>query len=290
MKKILKPASLCIFVLVLIAISVTQFFAETIFYANGFSYTVLSDDYASICNWDGTSDTMEIPAKLNNSRVKEIAGWAFNERKDIYGVNFEKADYLEKIGSMAFKNCTGIQGELTISAKVSKIGLGAFQGCSSIETLYYNTTAAIPDQAFYMCSGLKTAVLGDGVKSIGSLSFAECSNLEFVRIPDSVTSINEYAFIDSPKVVIYCYSDSYAEQFAKENNIEFELLDPILGDANFDGSVDVRDVTAIQKYKAGLTKLTRTGIRAADVTGDGEVSVRDATQIQRYLANIITDF
>ena len=84
--------------------------------------------------------------------------------------------------------------------------------------------------------------------------------------------------------------NSYAEEYANSNNIEFEALDPRIGDANYDKDLNIQDVTAIQKYKAGLTTLSKSGLRAADVTGDGEVSVRDATQIQRYLASIITEF
>ena len=52
----------------------------------------------------------------------------------------------------------------------------------------------IGDQAFYYCSGLTSATIGNGVTSIGDHAFYNCSGLTSVTIPDGVTSIGGYAF------------------------------------------------------------------------------------------------
>ena len=58
----------------------------------------------------------------------------------------------------------------------------------------------------------------------------------------------------------------------------------ILGDANSDGKVDIRDVTAIQRHVAELKPLTGAALTAADINGDGEVTIEDATALQMYFA------
>ena len=64
----------------------------------------------------------------------------------------------------------------------------------------------------------------------------------------------------------------------------------MLGDADGDGKISVRDVTAIQRALADIQPdadgmLT---IRA-NVTG-GALTIDDATQLQRYLAEFDTEF
>ena len=59
----------------------------------------------------------------------------------------------------------------------------------------------------------------------------------------------------------------------------------ILGDANLDGKVNVKDATLIQKAIAKLEKLEGDGFTAADVNADQKLSVQDATNIQKYAAN-----
>ena len=73
MNKTLKKSLSVFLIIALFAVSVFQINAETVFTADGFSYTVLNDNFASICDWDGGSDTLSVPEKLNSARVKEIA-------------------------------------------------------------------------------------------------------------------------------------------------------------------------------------------------------------------------
>ncbi|MBQ8000860.1 MAG: dockerin type I repeat-containing protein [Ruminococcus sp.] len=62
----------------------------------------------------------------------------------------------------------------------------------------------------------------------------------------------------------------------------------ILGDANLDGEVNIKDATAIQKYTAQLEALTDTGLILADVDASADVNIKDATAIQKYIAGIDT--
>lgn len=60
----------------------------------------------------------------------------------------------------------------------------------------------------------------------------------------------------------------------------------IIGDANNDGTVNIMDVTEIQRYIAGYP-ITIYVFETADVDKNGEINIVDATMIQRYLAGYI---
>ena len=63
----------------------------------------------------------------------------------------------------------------------------------------------------------------------------------------------------------------------------------ICGDADFNGTVNIKDATAIQKATAALIELSDIGEYLADVDGNYEVNVKDATAIQKWLAGMDTD-
>ena len=58
----------------------------------------------------------------------------------------------------------------------------------------------------------------------------------------------------------------------------------LIGDADLDGILTIKDVTAIQRHIAELELLDGDALIAADVNGDGNVTVTDATCVQMYLA------
>ncbi len=66
--------------------------------------------------------------------------------------------------------------------------------------------------------------------------------------------------------------------------------DLLLGDADLDNCISVKDATAIQKDVALITKLTDDAFLAGDVDKNGELSVKDATAIQKYLVGSDTGY
>ncbi|MBQ9742112.1 MAG: dockerin type I repeat-containing protein [Ruminococcus sp.] len=94
---------------------------------------------------------------------------------------------------------------------------------------------------------------------------------------------------DNKQMIITC--DFIYEKKTDSNNPS-NPTDPkgVLGDANEDGKVNVKDATAIQKHVASLSTLTDSGVELADVNQDTKVNVKDATAIQKHIAGMDTGY
>ena len=64
----------------------------------------------------------------------------------------------------------------------------------------------------------------------------------------------------------------------------------LLGDANEDGKVNIKDATLIQKSIANLTELTEIGEALADADLNTKINIKDATAIQKHIAGIETGY
>ncbi len=62
--------------------------------------------------------------------------------------------------------------------------------------------------------------------------------------------------------------------------------DYLLGDANGDKTVNIKDATEIQKHAAQLITLEGADFRAADFDENGDVNIKDATGIQKHIAGL----
>lgn len=62
--------------------------------------------------------------------------------------------------------------------------------------------------------------------------------------------------------------------------------DYLLGDANADLTVNIKDATEIQKHVAMLITLEGKLLAAADYDGNGDVNIKDATGIQKHIAGL----
>lgn len=64
----------------------------------------------------------------------------------------------------------------------------------------------------------------------------------------------------------------------------------MLGDADGDGAVTIKDVTCIQRALAELPVSGGISEAAADIDGNGVVDIADATLLQMWLAEIETPY
>ena len=287
MSKIKKAIALAITVLFLIGVSVQSFSAITLYVDGSYTYADVDLYNVALYDYDDSSPALVIPSKFEGRKGSSVYDYAFEDDDKITSIDFSKnGNNLSAIGVKSFENCTGLSGELVFPRSLRTMGLGAFQGCTGINTVSLNIGIKdIPAQCFNRCSSLSTVYLPSNLETIGNLAFANCAYLDDVYIPSSVTYISDSAFMNSNYVCLHVSYNSYAHKYALENNINYTLLDGVkLGDANGDGSVNINDVTTIQRHLAELETLEGIYLHAADANQDGTVDISDATIIQMYLA------
>lgn len=123
------------------------------------------------------------------------------------------------LGRGAFADCQSLTS-INIPNSITSIGEAAFSGCTSLTSINIpNSITSIGNTAFMGCISLKSITIPNSVTSIGQNDFYNCSSLTSINIPNSVTSIETNSFNRCANLTIYCEQGSYAETFAKTNNI-----------------------------------------------------------------------
>ena len=172
-----------------------------------------------------------ITVDSNNEYYSSLDGVLYNKDQTtlIYCPNGKDSvtipDSVVNIADYAFSECYNLTS-ITIPDSVTSVGEGAFTWCEGL------TSITIPDSlnsiemgTFYACSSLTSITIPNSVTSIGDTAFEFCENLKSITIPNSVASIGDEVFDECNNIVIHCYNDSYAKQYAIDNEIEYDLLD-----------------------------------------------------------------
>ena len=166
--------------------------------------------------------------------VKDIYWCAFENCTSL--VNVTIPDSVTRIASDAFRNCTSLTS-ITIPNSVNSISMQTFLGCIGLKSITIpDGVTSINTGAFNGCTSLTSVTIPDSVTRIEASAFSGCASLNSITIPKSVTSIKENAFgyyydydilhnVKYDDFIIYCYSGTAGEQYAKENGFAYELLD-----------------------------------------------------------------
>ena len=152
--------------------------------------------------------------------VTQIGNYAFYDCNSLASITIPNG--VTKIGDDAFCYCGNLTS-ITIPDGVTKIGDGAFRWCNSLTSITIpDGVTQIGDGAFCRCDSLTSITIPDGVTKIGDGAFFGCKSLTSITIPDGVTQIGSDAFGYCPNLTIYGKMFSYAEKYAKQNNIKFK--------------------------------------------------------------------
>ena len=131
---------------------------------------------------------------------------------------------ITSIGIKAFEEC-GLT-KITIPNSVTNIGGRAFLMCQSLSNVTIpNNVKTIGFNAFAHCYAFTNIVIPNSVSSIGDYAFYTCKNLTEITIPKSVSSIGIYALSScNSNLIITGFSSSYAQVYAQNNKITFQMI------------------------------------------------------------------
>ncbi|WP_405346835.1 leucine-rich repeat protein [Ruminococcus sp.] len=284
-----------VFATLILCCSITTFYAETIYFFDGYLYTYINNEKVSLYGLDDESASeLIMPSELNNRAVVDIRNRAFFENTVLTTVDFSNATNLERIGSFAFMGCINLDGELMIPDTVTTIETAAFQNCTSLDSVVFNaSTGIVPNQCFSGCATLSSVTLNDTVTEIGYYAFSNCPNLNYIEIPTSVTSIAKSSFQNDTGITLGVYRNSYALEYAENNGINYIILDPEPTEPPTEPEpteppteVPTEPVTEAPTTEPTQMPTELSGYYLGDVNGDGTVDVIDATLLQRHLAFI----
>ncbi len=158
------------------------------------------------------------------------------------------------IGELAFLYCNELF-EINIPNSVTSIGKGAFAYCTALYDIVLPDNVVIGESAFYQTgyyndrdnwennqilyigNHLITSnyeiegdyIVKEGTKTICDLAFLGQYYLEEVAIPQSVSHIGSNTFQGCYNLILLVYKDSYARQYAIDNNILYRLVDGVEG-------------------------------------------------------------
>ena len=129
-------------------------------------------------------------AKSGEFTVDGIRYYYTNEDDDEVSVTYSS--------SGKYSGNTVIPSTVTYNGKqytVTKIGTGAFRNCTGLTAVTLpNAMTSIGRNAFRDCTGLTTVTISNSVTSIGSYAFYGCTGLTEVTIPNAMTDIGGWAF------------------------------------------------------------------------------------------------
>ncbi|HJI60585.1 MAG TPA: leucine-rich repeat domain-containing protein [Ruminococcus bromii] len=133
------------------------------------------------------------------SSIKQIEDYAFSSCHSLTKVNLSEG--LEILNNSVFFNCSELR-EIKLPSTLKEIGPSAFSGAA-----------------------LNNVVLPDSGKltKIDEYAFYQSRELTDITIPACITSIPDNVFAEcSKEVTIHGASGSYAQNYAKKNNLKFK--------------------------------------------------------------------
>lgn len=189
-------------------------------------YTV-ADGKATITDYMGSDEAVEIPDNLDGYPVTGIGDYVFYNCASIQSVSFPSS--IVSIGSGAFMHCKNL-ASVTIPRSITSIEHAAFSACASLTSIEVDkdnpnyssqngmllnknktllmqypgggaANCTIPasvthmeEGAFYRCVTLESVILPNGIAKIESSAFSGCTALINVSIPGSMRTIGQGAF------------------------------------------------------------------------------------------------
>lgn len=157
---------------------------------------------------------------VTGEQIETIGAFAYKDCVAFSKIDLKNSN-VRKIGDSAFSGCKGLI-MVDMGNQIETIGNYVFSGCSNLEEILLSETIkVIPKGAFEACLKLKKIILTNGIQEVEEDAFKECINLREIFIPCKTKKISSLSFSYLDILLIRGVAGSYAEQYAKENDIAF---------------------------------------------------------------------
>lgn len=193
-----------------------------------------------IVSYEGTAKEITLNT-LEGRKVLAVKEAAFSNNKTLEKLTV--SDAVKTIEKNAFSYCSALK-TLILNEGLQEIESGAFSNTGVESVSIPNSVQSVGGYTFSSCKGLKKVTTGTGItqipysfvsscnmlesvefkgviNKIESNAFSGCSNLKEITIPESVTEIGFSIFEGCGSIRIFGKTGSYADQYAKANNLVF---------------------------------------------------------------------
>ncbi|MEE0957652.1 MAG: dockerin type I domain-containing protein [Ruminococcus sp.] len=236
-------------------------------------------------------DALPETITLNDKTDVEAARKAYDDLTDKQKA-FVDADTLKKLTD-AEKDIEVEKVKEMINNLPAEVTLDNVNDVVATSEAYENLTDA--QRAKIDANAVKKLVTAANaaVKLLADYKEAEKVANQINALPENISVVNKDAVVAAREAYNALTDDQKAlideATYNKLTDAEAAMDDPyyLIGDVDGNGTVNINDATAIQKYLAGLLELDETQIKCADTNADGNVTIGDATMIQKYISGLV---
>lgn len=237
--------------------------------------TLLRKDFSVLVKYFGTDKDYTVP-----DGILIIAGGAFSNNSTLRTINIP--DSVIEIYEGAFCDCVNLK-TINLPDSVVRIKRDAFIRCSELRCVNIpNNIKTICGNAFTNCENLEQVKLPENLVLIQAFAFYNCVKLKNLYIPESVKYIHPATFLECNDLIIITPKGSYAEKYAKENNIPVRPLQVYEG-VNMTADNQIRaelhlhtnmsEMGAVGQIEEYILFAKKKGIKAVAVTDNANVRV-----------------
>ena len=133
-------------------------------------------------------------------------------------IDYRIPETVTKIGIGAFEGCDHLRS-VYVPSSVKELGTNCFSHCDNLnEVIFEDSDVSFNGFCFYQCKSLTRVSLPDSVKHLGFELFCECTSLKEISLPNTLITIGRSTFESCFSIESICIPDSvksiYSQAFA----------------------------------------------------------------------------
>ncbi|NLI21550.1 MAG: leucine-rich repeat domain-containing protein [Clostridiales bacterium] len=182
-------------------------------------YLIQADGTVALERYQGTAVDITVPETLDGLVVTTVDSYCFPEPA-LHAVTVPQGITTLAIDAFLFSPVETVQ----LSEGLQTIGDTAFFGCDMLTALEIpSTVTSIGVGAFQGCYLLTEITIPEGITALANNLLCDCDALARVTLPASVLAIGDLALPENAALTLVAPEGSFAQQYAKEHNIAFEV-------------------------------------------------------------------